>query len=85
MKVENSHAVPVVASYIAQWLERATTLLLLLFASTKFCDFGIPTISRSRAKFCDFAQPKVKGSTLKPTVIIGNAEAFPILCVRYIR
>ena len=37
------------------------TLLLLLFASTKFCDFGIPTIlrvlnfaiSRSRAKFCD--------------------------------
>ena len=45
-----------------------TTLLLLLFASTKFCDFGIPTIlrvlifaiSRSRAEFCDFAQPKVK-------------------------
>ena len=44
------------------------TLLLLLFASTNFCDFGIPTIlrvlifaiSRSRAKFCDFAQPKLK-------------------------
>ena len=43
-------------------------LLLLLFASTKFCDLGIPTIlrvlifaiSRSRAKFCVFAQPKVK-------------------------
>ena len=38
---------------------KQTTLLLLLFASTKFCDFGIPTIlrvlffaiSRSRAKF----------------------------------
>ena len=46
----------------------AHTLLLLLFASTKFCDLGIPTIlrvlifaiSRSRAKFCDLAQPKVK-------------------------
>ena len=44
------------------------TFLLLLFASTTFCDFGVPTIlqvlifaiSRSRAKFCDFAQPKVK-------------------------
>ena len=44
------------------------TLMLLLFASTKFCDFGILTIlrvlyfaiSRSPAKFCDFAQPKVK-------------------------
>ena len=42
--------------------------LLLLFASTTFCDFWIPTIlrvlifaiSRSQAKFCDFAQPKVK-------------------------
>ena len=40
---------------------RVHTLLLLLFASTKFCDFGIPTIlrvlifaiSRSGAKFCD--------------------------------
>ena len=37
---------------------------LLLFASTKFCDFGIPmilrvlifAISRSQGKFCDFAQ-----------------------------
>ena len=41
------------------------TLMLLLFASTKFCDFGIPTILRvlnfaSRAKFCEFAQAKVK-------------------------
>ena len=49
------------------------TLLLLLFASTNFCDFGsgmilrvlIFAISWSRAKFCDFAQPKVKSSTLK--------------------
>ena len=45
-----------------------TTLLLLLFASTKFCDFGIATILRvlifaiswSGAKFCDFVQPNVK-------------------------
>ena len=44
------------------------TLMLLLFASTKFCDFGsgmilrvlIFAISWSRAKFWDFAQPKVK-------------------------
>ena len=54
-----------------QWREFADTLLLLLFASTKFCDFGIPTIlrvlifaiSRTRAKFCDFAQPI---ATVKP-------------------
>ena len=44
------------------------TLMLLLFASTKFCDFGVPmilrvlifAILRSRAKFCDFAQPRYK-------------------------
>ena len=44
------------------------TLLLLLFVSAKFCDFGIPTIlrvlifaiSRSRAKFCGFAQAIAK-------------------------
>ena len=57
------------------------TLLLLLFASTKFCDLGFPTIlrvlffaiSRSRAKFCDFAQAKVKGSTLKSTGLVNAA------------
>ena len=46
----------------------AHTLMLLLFASTKFCDLGVPmilrvlifAISRSRAKFCDFAQPRYK-------------------------
>ena len=57
------------------------TLLLLLFASTKFCDFGIAMIlwvltvaisriSRSQAKFCDFVQPlKGKSSTLKSTCL----------------
>ena len=42
--------------------------MLLLLASTKFCDFGVAmilrvlifAISRSRAKFYDFAQPKYK-------------------------
>ena len=44
--------------------QKVDTLLLLLFASTKFCDFGIPmilrvlifAISRSQGKVCDFAQ-----------------------------
>ena len=56
------------------------TLLLLLFSSTKFCDFGIPTIlrvlnfaiSQSRAKFCNFAQAKVK-ATLKSTGLANAA------------
>ena len=49
------------------WLFRGREiqLLLLLFASTKFCDFGIAmilrvlifAISRSRAELCDFGQP----------------------------
>ena len=47
------------------WSGKAT-LMLLLFASTKFCDFEIPMIlrvlifatSRRRAKFCDFEQPR---------------------------
>ena len=46
---------------VAQTISCWCTLLLLLFAGTKFCEFGIPTIlrvlniaiSRSRAKFCD--------------------------------
>ena len=49
-------------------------LLLLLFASTKFCELGIPSILRvlsfaflrSRAKFCDFAQPKGKAQFWNP-------------------
>ena len=49
-------------------LGAASTLMLLLFASTKFCDFEVPMILRvlifaispSRAKFCDFAQPRYK-------------------------
>ena len=56
----------------------ASTLMLRLFASTKFCNFGIPTIlrvlifanSRSRAKFCDVAQTKGKSSTLKLTGLV---------------
>ena len=61
--------------------KRRYTLLLLLFASTKFCDFGIPTIlrvlifaiSRGQAKFCDFTQPKVKRSTLKSAGLVNMA------------
>ena len=44
-----------------------TTLLLLLFASTKFCDLAIVTILRvlifaiswSQAKFCEITKPKL--------------------------
>ena len=51
---------------LARLGDRQRTLMLLLFASTKFCDFGIPmilrvlifAISRRRAKYCDFAQPR---------------------------
>ena len=54
-------------SFFGVWIHR-NTLMLLLFASTKFCDLGVPmilqvlifAISRSRAKFCDFAQPRYK-------------------------
>ena len=58
------------------------TLLLLLFASTKFCDFEIPTIlrvlifaiSRSQAKFCDFAHAtEGKSSTLKSIGLVNVA------------
>ena len=61
--------------YLGQLAWQATSLLLL-FASTKFCDFGISTIlqvlifviSQSRAKFCDFAQRKVKAQLWNPLV-----------------
>ena len=51
-----------------------TTLLLLLFASTKFCDFGIPmilrvlifAISRSQGKFLRFRATKVKAQLWNP-------------------
>ena len=62
-----------VLSYILlkrKFIRQASTLMLLLFASTKFCDFWIPTIlrvlnfasSRSQANFCDFAQSNVKAA-----------------------
>ena len=52
----------------------SSTLLLLLFASTKLCDLGLTTIlwvlifaiSWSRAKLCDFVQPKVKAQLWNP-------------------
>ena len=55
--------------------------MLLLFASTKFCDFWVPmilrvlifAISRSRAKFCDFVQ--LGGSEQKTK---GGGDATPI-------
>ena len=70
-------------------MQRRLTLLLLLFASTKFCDFGTPTIfrvlifaiSRSQAKFCDFEQPKVKRSTSKCTYV---KHATGAACTRHV-
>ena len=54
--------------WLATQLYPENTLMLLLFASTKICEFEVPMILRvlifaispSRAKFCDFAQPRYK-------------------------